>query len=565
MTKTMDRAELPVAKRAVGMQKVTGFFTELMRRFLPDPFVFAIILTILTVILAIVIEGQSFDDVTASWGNGFWSLLAFTTQMAVILAMGYVLANAPVVERLLNAIVSHVETPRTAVIVATLVGAVGSYLNWGFGLVIGGIVAKKLALHVKGVHYPLIIAAAYSGFTMYGLGLSATIPMVISTPGHPMEKQMGLIPLAETIFSLPMLITAAVVLVTLPLLNAMLHPKPGQPVTEIDRALHLSEPTKDVVVDGDADTFASKLNNSRILAMAIGALGMAYVVVHFVRGGGVDLNLINFFILFLGILLLGTPNAYLKQLNEGIKTISGIILQFPFYAGIMAIMAPSGLVVDHLGRLHQHLHSRDAAVLGPDQLVPDQLLRPVRRRPLDDPGPLHDRCCERHRRLHGPDRHVRHARQRLERPGAALLDPAGPGPVQAQAQGHHGLHRDHDVLGGNHLHRRHPPLGLPGLKPATTRKEKQMLFLVRMDVNLPATCLSEEAAAIKAVEKAYSQDLQRQGKWRHIWRVVGEYSNYSVFDAESNDELHDMLSGLPLFPYMDISVTPLAKHPSDVN
>lgn len=345
MTKTMDRAELPVAKRAVGMQKVTGFYTELMRRYLPDPFVFAIILTILTVILAITIEGQSFDDVTASWGDGFWSLLAFTTQMAVILAMGYVLANAPVVERLLNAIVSHVETPRTAVIVATLVGAVGSYLNWGFGLVIGGIIAKKLALHVKGVHYPLIIAAAYSGFTMYGLGLSATIPMVISTPGHPMEKQMGLIPLAETIFSLPMMITAAVVLVTLPLLNALLHPKPGQPVTEINRDLHLSEPTKTVVVDVDADTFASKLNNSRILAMAIGALGMAYVVVHFIRGGGVDLNLINFFILFLGILLLGTPNAYLKQLNEGIKTISGIILQFPFYAGIMAIMAASGLVV----------------------------------------------------------------------------------------------------------------------------------------------------------------------------------------------------------------------------
>ena len=92
-----------------------------------------------------------------------------------------------------------------------------------------------------------------------------------------------------------------------------------------------------------------------------------------------------------------------------------------------------------------------------------------------------------------------------------------------------------------------------------------MLFLVRMDVNLPADMPSEEAAAIKAVEKAYSQDLQKQGKWRHIWRVVGEYSNYSVFDAESNDELHNMLSGLPLFPYMDISVTPLAKHPSDVN
>ncbi|QCB96099.1 muconolactone Delta-isomerase [Arthrobacter sp. PAMC25564] len=92
-----------------------------------------------------------------------------------------------------------------------------------------------------------------------------------------------------------------------------------------------------------------------------------------------------------------------------------------------------------------------------------------------------------------------------------------------------------------------------------------MLFLVRMDVNIPVDMPSEKAAEIKAVEKAYSQNLQREGKWRHIWRVVGEYSNYSVFDAESNDELHEMLSGLPLFPYMDIEVTPLAKHPSDIH
>ena len=95
--------------------------------------------------------------------------------MAVILAMGYVLATAPLTDRLLDRIVSHVHQPRTAIIVATLVGGIGSYLNWGFGLVIGGVVAK-LALKVKGVHYPLIIAAAYSGFTMYGLGLSASIP-----------------------------------------------------------------------------------------------------------------------------------------------------------------------------------------------------------------------------------------------------------------------------------------------------------------------------------------------------------------------------------------------------
>ncbi|MBT2553909.1 muconolactone Delta-isomerase [Arthrobacter sp. ISL-5] len=91
-----------------------------------------------------------------------------------------------------------------------------------------------------------------------------------------------------------------------------------------------------------------------------------------------------------------------------------------------------------------------------------------------------------------------------------------------------------------------------------------MLYLVRMDVNLPLDMPQERADAIKAQEKEYSQQLQRDGRWVHLWRVVGEYSNYSLFDVRDNDELHELLSGLPLFPYMDIKVTPLAKHPSAV-
>lgn len=91
-----------------------------------------------------------------------------------------------------------------------------------------------------------------------------------------------------------------------------------------------------------------------------------------------------------------------------------------------------------------------------------------------------------------------------------------------------------------------------------------MLYLVHMIVNIPHTMPSEEAARIKAEEKAYAQELQRSGKWVHLWRVVGEYANYSVFDVASNDELHDLLSRLPLFPFMQITVTPLAKHPSAI-
>jgi muconolactone D-isomerase len=91
-----------------------------------------------------------------------------------------------------------------------------------------------------------------------------------------------------------------------------------------------------------------------------------------------------------------------------------------------------------------------------------------------------------------------------------------------------------------------------------------MLFHARMDVHLPQDLDPAVRADIVAREKAYSQELQRSGKWPHLWRIVGEYSNVSIFDVDSNDELHDLLSGLPLFPYMDITVTPLATHPSDI-
>ncbi len=325
------------------MDKITSFFTELMRKYLPDPFVFALGLTFLTLVLSIIIEGKGPIQLVDAWGKGFWSLLSFTTQMAVILAMGYVLASAPFTSRLLDKIADNVQTPRGAIIVATLVGGIGSYLNWGFGLVIGGIIAKKLALRVKGVHYPLIIASAYSGFTLYGLGLSASIPVLISTPGHFLEKQMGVVPLAQTIFSAPMLLVSLAVLITLPLLNAALHPKDPSKIIEVDPNIDNDGP-KAAAGPGVDQTIAGKINDSRILSLLICAMALVYVISYFKSGKSLDLNLVNFIILFLGIFLLGTPIRYVAKLAEGIRTISGIILQYPFYAGIMAIMAASGLV-----------------------------------------------------------------------------------------------------------------------------------------------------------------------------------------------------------------------------
>lgn len=326
------------------MTSLNTFFTNLMKKYLPDSFTIAILLTILTGMLAMILQKTSFVDTTKYWGSGFWDLLAFTTQMAVILAAGYVLAKTPIVDKILNGIVAKVNSPKQAYIIATLAGGIGSLINWGFGLIVGGIVANKLAKNIKGIHYPLIIAAGYSGFSLYGLGISGTVPVLISTPGHFLEEAMGIIPLTETIFSLPLLLTTLAVLITLPLLNAFLHPKDPSKIIEVEpedeeeNLLALTEDEKE-------DTIANKLNQSKWIGYLIGGLGLFYVFLHFKDGGSLDLNIVNFAFLFLGILLLGAPIYYIKLLNDGIKTVSGIILQYPFYAGIMGILVGSGLVV----------------------------------------------------------------------------------------------------------------------------------------------------------------------------------------------------------------------------
>lgn len=91
-----------------------------------------------------------------------------------------------------------------------------------------------------------------------------------------------------------------------------------------------------------------------------------------------------------------------------------------------------------------------------------------------------------------------------------------------------------------------------------------MLFMVQMQVNLPLDMPADKAAALKADEKKLAQQLQRDGKWQHLWRIAGQYANVSIFDVQDNDELHDLLMSLPLFPYMAIQVTALARHPSAI-
>ncbi|MFB9224389.1 short-chain fatty acid transporter [Paracoccus cavernae] len=312
--------------------------TRLMERWLPDAFIFVLILTIIAVLAAVLVEGNTPLAVMQMWGEGFWKLLEFSMQMLLVLVTGYILASSPPVKRLLRKLASVATSAGSAIVLVTVVSLVASWLNWGFGLVVGAIFAKELARQIK-VDYRLLVASAYSGFVIWHAGLSGSIPLTITTPGHFAEPQLGLIPTSETIFAPWNLIIVAVLFVVIPLANRMMMPPEHETVLVSPEALAENEPAPMPA----NPTPAERMENSRLLMWVVGIPALAWLVYYFVNGGGLNLNVVNFMFLFLGIVLHGTARSFLAALDSAIRGGAGIVVQFPFYAGIMAIMTGSGL------------------------------------------------------------------------------------------------------------------------------------------------------------------------------------------------------------------------------
>ena len=312
--------------------------TRLMERWLPDAFVFVLILTLVVMLAAIGIEGANPLDIIVMWGDGFWKLLSFAMQMLLVLVTGFILATSPPVKRLLEWLAGFARTAGAAIIMVTLVSLAASWINWGFGLVVGAIFARELARQVR-VDYRLLVASAYSGFVIWHGGISGSIPLTISTAGHFTEAQIGIVPTSETIFAYWNLIICAALFIVIPIANRMMMPDDHEMVI-VDPAKLQDAPEAPLPA---SPTPAQRLENSRILMWVVGIPGLIWLVMHFSGGGGLNLNVVNFTFLFLGIVLHGTARSLLSALDQAVKGGAGIVLQFPFYAGIMAIMTGSGL------------------------------------------------------------------------------------------------------------------------------------------------------------------------------------------------------------------------------
>ena len=323
------------------------FCVRLVQRWLPEPFIFAILLTFVAALIAMPVCHQTPFEVVEHWGGGVWNLLAFAMQMALVLVCGSALAAAPAVKRGITALARVPKNPAGAIALVTVVSALACWLNWGFGLIVGVIFAKEIARQLQGVDYRLLIASAYSGFVVWHAGLSGSIPLTMATPGEALVKATNgaltaPIPVGQTILDPHNLVMVLLVIVGITVANTLMHPKQG--AVTVDPALleeqelntkHLPLNTK--------KTPAQRMEQSPVLSWLIGLLLLAYLVLKLgFRGGQLDLGAVIMIFLALGLLLHGTPVAYVRAFGKAATGAAGIILQFPFYAGIMGIITGVG-------------------------------------------------------------------------------------------------------------------------------------------------------------------------------------------------------------------------------
>lgn len=320
------------------MQAFTRFCLRVVQSYLPDAYILAVLLTFITFLLGVVVAGKGFGEMVQYWGKGYSSLFVFGMQMVLVLLTGYVLALSPIVKKIMNKITNIPKSPSQALGVTAAVSLIACYFNWGFGLVIGAILAKEMGRKVKGLHFPLLVAAAYGGEIVRGP--SSSIPLVAATPGNFMEKIASIVPVSQTLYSWWNILLTLIIFVLLFFVYLKMKP-PGE-IVEF-KAVETPPPPKEK--PWAEMSFAEKLEHSWALNAIFALLPLSYLALNFQSlGFNLNLNLVILIFLTCGLFLHAHPTSYLAAVREAIVACRGIVLQFPIYAGISGMIMNSGLV-----------------------------------------------------------------------------------------------------------------------------------------------------------------------------------------------------------------------------
>ncbi len=329
------------------IERMGASLSRWAQKYMPDPMIFAILLTILTYVLGLIFTDSGPFKMILNWYKGFWTLLTFGMQMCIILVTGYALATTSIIQKFLKKLAGIPKSTAGAAALVSFIACVAGLINWGLGLIVGAIFALEVArqgyFNNRKFHYPLIVAAGYSGLAVWHMGLSGSAPLLVATEKHFLAKEIGIIPVSETLGSGLNIVLILIMLIVIPLVYFFMAPKDESKIKPIQE--ELCKVGEESETPREEWTFADKLENSVLLSMIIGLGGLIYIVYYFAtKGFKLNLNIVNFTFLIAGIILHKRPIAYVRAVGEGVRGCAGIILQFPFYAGIMGMMKFSGLV-----------------------------------------------------------------------------------------------------------------------------------------------------------------------------------------------------------------------------
>ena len=333
------------------LTKLGQKFTDSFTKYMPSAYVFALLLTLIIGVLAITLTDTKPISVLEGWYDGFWNLLSFGMQIVLIIITAYCIAQSNPVKNAIDKLALVVKTPTQIYMIVIALGALLSLISFGM-VVVTAILGRELALRIKGVHYPFLVACVYFSFNGWVCGLSSSIALLLNTKNNFLIESGVLNDTISTNFSLGSTLNITMIglfVVVAPFLIYLLIPKSSHGKELSD--LLLKTNTEEESIKNEAllqklpfKAVSDALNNAGWLQISVALLGVIYIFYHFIKNGfDLNFNIMIFIFLITGMLLHITPMRYSIAMKRASSNISGILFQYPFYAGIMGIMMASGL------------------------------------------------------------------------------------------------------------------------------------------------------------------------------------------------------------------------------
>ena len=326
--------------------------TRLFEKYMPNAFVFAMLLTIITSFIALIWLQASPMEIIKGWYDGFYSLLEFGMQIVLIIITGFAIALSPVVNQSIDKLTNYIKTPRQVYFFVAMIGALLSLISFGW-IVITCVLARELAMRIKGVNYPFLIACVYFSGGSWVTGLSSSIPLLLGTENNYLIEAgilTDIIPTSLTLGSGLSFAMMTLYVLFAPLMIVFLIPKTKN-IKQLEDMLEDKAVKKELSIKEEAfslnlsyKSVSDKLNNGVVLLICIVLMGLTYIIYHFYTNGfQLNFNIMIFIFLITGLALHKTPMRYVIAMKRSSSNVSGILYQYPFYAGIMGIMLYTGL------------------------------------------------------------------------------------------------------------------------------------------------------------------------------------------------------------------------------